>query len=88
MDQMVQPLYTDAKNIVEIVMHITEGLDEDHRRSGVSALKEVYGINDAEFCPLHHHLMLVKYDRKVFSSQDVLRNVTLQNVNARLIGPV
>jgi len=45
-------------------------------------------FGNAEFCPLRYHLMLVRYDRDLYSSQDVLNRVTSQNVDARLIGPV
>jgi hypothetical protein len=78
----------NEKRIVEIIVHISEELDEGHRDDLVSALKDSTGITNAEFCPLRYHLMLVKYDRGVYSSQDVLREVASQKLNARLIGPV
>jgi hypothetical protein len=37
---------------------------------------------------LRYHLMLVRYDRDMYASQDVLGRVTSHNVSARLIGPV
>jgi len=73
---------------VEIVVHITETLGEQRRGDLVDALEDNGGITTAEFCPLRYHLMLVRYDRDLYSSQDVLDRVTSQNVNARLIGPV
>ena len=73
---------------VEIVVHITETLGEKRRESLVNALEENSGITTAEFCPLRYHLMLVRYDRDLYSSQDVLEHVKAQNVDARLIGPV
>ena len=73
---------------VEIVVHITENLGEHQREDLVSALEENSGITTAEFCPLRYHLMLVRYDRDMYSSQDVLDRVKSQNVDARLIGPV
>jgi hypothetical protein len=88
MDQIVKSLYNEAKNTVEIVVHVTEELDEGQRHGLVSALTNTSGITTAEFCPLHYHLMLVRYDRDRYTSQDVLGNVTSQNVDARLIGPV
>ncbi|MEN8108475.1 MAG: hypothetical protein ABFS22_10770 [Pseudomonadota bacterium] len=88
MDQVIQPISNEAKKAVEIVVHVTEELDEDQRSHLVSALENTSGITGAEFCPLHFHLMLVRYERDVFSSQDVLKNVALQNISARLIGPV
>jgi len=69
-------------------VHVTEGLDEDQRNDLASALKNTNGITNAEFCPLRYHLMLVRYDTNLFSSQDVLRSVSEQDVHAQLIGPV
>jgi hypothetical protein len=93
MDQPVQHregqfIDIDEKRIVEIIVHISEDLDENGRDALVSTLKESSGITNAEFCPLRYHLMLVRYDRGVYTSQDVLRDVNTQNLNARLIGPV
>ena len=73
---------------VEIVVHIAENLYEKERGELVDALNNHAGIVAAEFCPLHYHLMLVRYDRELYSSQDVLDRVKSQNVDARLIGPV
>jgi len=88
MNQIVQPIDSEARNTVEIVVHVTEGLDEDRRNDLASALKNTNGITSAEFCPLRYHLMLVRYDTNLFSSQDVLRSVSEQDVHAQLIGPV
>lgn len=88
MDQVAQPVSIGTKKAVEIVVHITEELNKGQRSDLVSALENSSGITGAEFCPLRFHLMLVRYDSNVFSSQEVLNNVTLQNVSARLIGPV
>jgi len=73
---------------VEIVVHITETLGEQQREDLVTALEDNGGITTAEFCPLRYHLMLVRYDRDMYSSQDVLEYVKAQDVNAKLIGPV
>ena len=86
-DQVVHSIKRECKT-VEIVVHVTEELNDDQRSNLLSALKNTPGITGAEFCPLHYHLMLVRYDRNVYSSQDVLGNVTSQGVHARLIGPV
>jgi hypothetical protein len=63
-------------------------LGEQRREDLVTALEDNGGITTAEFCPLRYHLMLVRYDRDMYSSQDVLEYVKAQNVNAKLIGPV
>jgi hypothetical protein len=88
MDQSVRPINRGAKNTVEIVVHVTEELNKSQRDDLQAALKYTNGITDAEFSPLRYHLMLVRYDTEEFSSQDVLRRITSQDVHAQLIGPV
>jgi hypothetical protein len=88
---MVQALHSiesEPANTVEIVVHISEMLGETRRNDLVAALESENSIVSAEFCPLRYHLMLVRYDRDMSSSQDVLASVKAQNYNARLIGPV
>jgi hypothetical protein len=88
MGQALHSVETYPDHTVEIVVHITETLDEKQREELVNALESNGGITTAEFCPLRYHLMLVRYDREAYSSQDVLDRVTSQNVSARLIGPI
>jgi len=70
MDQVVQEMSAlkEAKNAVEIVVHVSDSLEEGQRNKLVSALEQEEGIVSAEFCPLRYHLMLVRYDRGRFSS--------------------
>ena len=77
-----------ARNTVEVVVHISEHLDDKQRNNLVVALKNRNGIVSAEFCHLRDHLMLVRYDRDHYSSQDVLNSFGAQKINARLIGPI
>ena len=88
MGQVLQSIENEPDHTVEIVVHITESLAEQRREDLVVALEDSSGITTAEFCPLRYHLMLVRYDRDLYSSQDVLDRVKSQNVDARLIGPV
>lgn len=90
MDQVIQdmPVLDKAKNAVEIVVHVSENLEDKQRNNLVVALEKEEGIVSAEFCPLRYHLMLVKYDRDRYSSRDVLSAVDAQNLQARLIGPI
>jgi len=88
MGQALHSIENEPEHTVEIVVHITETLGEQRREDLVASLEGNGGITTAEFCPLRYHLMLVRYDRDLYSSQDVLDRVTSQNVNARLIGPV
>jgi hypothetical protein len=90
MDQVAHemPTLNEAKSTVEIVVHISENLDDSQRNNLVVALGQNEGIVSAEFCPLRYHLMLVRYDRDQYSSQDVLSAVGVQKLQARLIGPI
>jgi len=88
MGQALHSIENEPDRTIEIVVHITETLGEQRREDLVTALESNDGITAAEFCPLRYHLMLVRYDRDLYSSQDVLKRVTSQNVKARLIGPV
>jgi len=88
MGQALHSIESEPDHTVEIVVHIPETLGAQQREDLVSALEDSGGITTAEFCPLRYHLMLVKYDRDLYSSHDVLDRVTSQNVNAKLIGPV
>jgi hypothetical protein len=88
MSQALHSIESEPDHTVEIVVHITETLGEHQRVDLVNALEGNGGIATAEFCPLRYHLMLVKYNRDVSSSQDVLSSVKEQHYNARLIGPV
>lgn len=88
MGQVIQSIMAEPENTVEIVVHISETLGEQRRGDLVAGLEDNGGITTAEFCPLRYHLMLVRYDRDTYTSQDVLDRVRAQNVDARLIGPV
>ena len=90
MDMVVEnmPILDEAKNAVEIVVHISENLEDMQRNNLVVALENEDGIVSAVFCPLRYHLMLVRYDRDQYSSQDVLGAVSAQKLQARLIGPI
>jgi hypothetical protein len=88
MEQVLRSIDNVPEHTVEIIVHIAEDLQEQQRGNLVAALGNNDGIVAAEFCPLRYHLMLVRYDRDIYSSQDVLGKVKSQRVDARLIGPV
>jgi len=88
MGQVMRSMENVPEHSVEIVVHITETLEQQQRGNLVAALENDGGIVSAEFCPLRYHLMLVRYDKDVYSSQDVLGRVKSQNINAQLVGPV
>ena len=88
MAQALHSIQNEPANTVEIIVHISETLGEARRKDLVAAMENEESIVSAEFCPLRYHLMLVRYDRDIATSQDVLSSVKSQNYNARLIGPV
>lgn len=88
MDQVTRKEENEPAHSVEIVVHISETLEERQRRNLIAELNNNAGIVAAEFCPLRYHLMLVRYNRDTYSSQDVLNRVNSHDVSARLIGPV
>ena len=88
MGQALHSIENAPEHTTEIVVHITEHLGEHRRGDLVAALENNGGITTAEFCPLRYHLMLVRYDRDVYSSQYVLDRIKSQNIEAQLIGPV
>ena len=88
MEQAIHPVNAEPAHTVEVVVHISESLDEQQRANLVTRLNSHAGIVAAEFCPLRYHLVLIRYDTDSYSSQDVLNRVKSQNVTARLIGPI
>ena len=78
----------DIDHTAEIIVRIPENLGEQQRVDLITALNGDAGITAAEFCPWRHHLMLVRYDRDLFSLQGMLDHVTSQYPVARLISPV
>ena len=88
MGQVIHSTEVVPEHTVEIVVHISETLEESQRNNLVDALENDDRILAVTFCPRRCHLMLVKYDRDRYSSADVLSSIIAQNVNARLIGPV
>jgi hypothetical protein len=88
MGQVLHSIRSEPGHSVEIVVHVSEELEEGQRSELVSVLAQQAGISSAEFCTLRNHHMLVRYDRDRYSSQDVLASVRSQQLHTRLIGPV
>lgn len=88
MDQAIRSTKVVPEHTVEIVVHISESLEEQQRNNMIATLEHDDRIAAVAFCPRRCHLMLVKYDRVRYSSADVLSSITAQKVNAKLIGPV
>ena len=88
MNQVLQELASDEKYAVEVVVYISDDLGDEQRSFVMSALEKTDGIIGAEFCSTHNHLVLAKYDKNVFTSQDVLKHFNQMNLEARLVGPI
>ena len=88
MEPAIPRVEAEPEHTVEVVLHISETLDEQQRNNMIVALENDDRVYSGEFCPSRCHLMLVKYDRDQYSSTDVLSCITGQNVSAKLIGPV
>jgi hypothetical protein len=71
---------------VEVVIHVDESINEDHRASLVRKLQEFDGVEKARFTPGRDHLMVIDYDSSKLHSSDVLGFVKQENFNAELIG--
>jgi hypothetical protein len=88
MEQVMRRIENEPEHTVEVLVHVSENLEDGQRSNLVDALEKEDGIVSAEFCPLRYHLLLVRYDRDMYSSQDMLARVKSQNIHATLIGPV
>jgi hypothetical protein len=88
MEPAIHRVKAEPEHTVEVVVHISETLEEQQRNNMIVALENDARIYSVEFCPSRCHLMLVKYDRDQYSSTDVLGCITSHNVSAKLIGPV
>jgi len=88
MEQAIPVIEFEPEHIVEVVVHVTETLEEQQRLDFVAALENDERIYSVNFCPTRCHLVLVKYDRSRYSSQDVLAGIESKKVTARLVGPV
>lgn len=88
MGQVMHRIENEREHTVEILVHVSENLEDGQRGNLVDALEKEDGIVSAEFCPSRYHLLLVRYDRDMYSSQDMLARVKSQNIHAALIGPV
>jgi len=88
MEQALRNIAVEPEHIVEIVVHVTETLEEQQRVNFLAALETDDRIFSVDFSTTRPHLLLVKYDRNRYSSQDVLASIESLQVNAQLIGPV
>lgn len=74
------------KSYVDILIHVTDALNEDSASSLLDTLHKTPGITGVHFNPSSNHLVVVKYDPKTISSGTVLEGILKHGHRAQLIG--
>lgn len=72
--------------ITEVVVHINEELNKQHRVNLTENLSNLNGVSTVLMNDQKPHLMRVSYDPKTIDSQQVLEGVKKHGVNAQLAG--
>ncbi len=74
------------RSSTDIVIHINEKLDNDHRERFSSEVCQVSGVLSANLPDNRPHLMIVAYNPVETKSVDVLSGVRDKGVHAQLVG--
>jgi len=77
-----------SRKPIEIVIHIDETLDDEHRQHLEQSLIQDEGITYAHINGKRNHLMVVDYQPETMNSTQVLEHVTSRGVHAELIGGI
>ncbi|MCW8853478.1 MAG: ATP-binding protein [Gammaproteobacteria bacterium] len=72
--------------ITDIMLHIDEDLDKDHRNQLETYMRGQEGIVSLGYHDKRPHLMMVGYNPECITSMDILTSVQTQGVHAELIG--
>ena len=73
-------------NLADVTLHIDENLSAEQRgtiEESLRALDGVVSIHNSDKTP---HLIIIEYNPAVMDSQRILKRVTDQNANAKLVG--
>ncbi|MBC8210887.1 MAG: ATP-binding protein [Gammaproteobacteria bacterium] len=70
----------------DITIHIDETLDTATILALQNELTQLEGIRNVKSQEKRPHLMVINYDSKLTSSEDILLNFTSQGLHAELIG--
>jgi hypothetical protein len=73
---------------VDVVVHIDDHLDENHRSHIEGVIECTAGVMKARFNSQRHHLMIVAYDPKRINAASILNSIKGQNVSAQLVGGI
>jgi hypothetical protein len=77
-----------GRSPTDLLIHVNEALNEDQRKKVVTVLEEIDGVLSAEFSPQRWHLLIVWYDTNFASSRALLDELSRQDLNVQLIGPL
>jgi len=72
--------------ITEVVVHINEELNKEHREELSENLSHLSGISTVLMSDQKPHLIRVSFDPKAINSRQVLEGVKNHGVNAQLAG--
>ena len=72
--------------ITDVMLHIDEDLDKDHRNQLESYMRGQEGIVSLGYHEKRPHLMVVGYNPECITSMDILTSIQTQGVHAELIG--
>jgi len=75
-----------VKNSTDVVIHINEELDDNHREGFSSDVCQCKGVLSVDMNESRPHLMIVAYDPAKTRSFDVLSCVRNQGFHAQLVG--
>jgi len=70
MEHAIRSIDVEPDHSVEIVIHISETLDDKQQLNMIATLENDDRIVAVSFCSKRCHLMLISYDRKNYSSSD------------------
>jgi len=74
------------KNSTDIVIHINESLDNQHRIDLSEKVLNISGVKSASVQESRPHLMIVAYNKAETKAYEVLDNVRKTGMHAQLVG--
>ena len=74
------------KYSTDIVIHINDDLDTEHRNDLSTKVKTIRGVESAELAENKSHLMIVAYNAAETKAQEVLKGVRNSGTEAQLVG--
>lgn len=74
------------KDSIDVVIHINEELDADHREQFSADVCECEGVLSVDVKEERPHLMIVAYDPIEIGPLNVLSTIKNQGVHAQLVG--